>query len=80
MKRYISILASMLITLLAVSLLTFFLVKLVPGGPFDTDKVLPPEVMAALNKKFNLNLPWYEQYLSYMRDLVFHFDMGPSIK
>jgi oligopeptide transport system permease protein len=79
MRRYVNIVLGSLLTLLAVSLLTFVLMKLVPGGPFDGDKVLPPEVMAALNKKFKLDLPWWAQYLDYMRGL-FLFDLGPSIK
>ncbi len=72
--------ASALLTLLAVSLLTFGLMKLVPGGPFDGDKALPPEVLAALNAKFRLDLPWFEQYILYLRDIFVSFDFGPSIK
>jgi oligopeptide transport system permease protein len=79
MRRYVSIVLGSLLTLVAVSFLTFLLMKLVPGGPFDTDKVLPPEVMAALNKKFKLDLPWWAQYLDYMKGLAV-FDLGPSIK
>ena len=80
MKRTIAHLLSALGTLLAVSFLTFVLMKLVPGGPFDGDKALPPEVMASLNAKFRLDLPWYQQFLGYMSDLVLRFDLGPSIK
>lgn len=79
MRRYLNVLIGSVLTLIAVSMLTFFLMKLVPGGPFDTDKVLPPEVMAALNKKFKLDLPWWAQYLDYMKGLL-QFDLGPSIK
>ncbi|MBS1983360.1 MAG: ABC transporter permease [Bdellovibrionales bacterium] len=80
MTRTLKLIASALLTLLAISLLTFLLMKLVPGGPFDGDKAVPPEVLAALNAKFRLDLPWYDQFGLYMRDLVLHFDMGPSIK
>jgi oligopeptide transport system permease protein len=83
MKNFSHILnqmASALLTLLAVSLLTFGLMKLVPGGPFDGDKALPPEVLAALNAKFRLDLPWFEQYILYLRDIFVSFDFGPSIK
>jgi len=79
MRRYVNIFLGSALTLIAVSLLTFVLMKLVPGGPFDSDKVLPPEVMAALNKKFKLDLPWWLQYLDYMKGLAV-FDLGPSIK
>lgn len=80
MRRFVQLLFSGVLTLIAISLLTFFLMKLVPGGPFDGDKAVPPEVLAALNAKFRLDLPWPEQYLRYLGDLVFHGDMGPSIK
>jgi oligopeptide transport system permease protein len=80
MKRALHLLLSALLTLLAVSFLTFVLMRLVPGGPFDGDKALPPEILASLNAKFRLDLPWYEQFGIYLRDLVLHGDMGPSIK
>jgi oligopeptide transport system permease protein len=80
MKRGLGVFLSGLATLLVISLLTFLLMKLVPGGPFDTGKAVPPEVLASLNKKFRLDLPWPEQYFYYMRDLIFYGDMGPSIK
>lgn len=80
MKRVISTLISGVLTLLVISLLTFFLMKLVPGGPFDSGKAVPPEVLAALNHKFRLDLPWHQQYYHYISDLVLHGDMGPSIK
>ncbi len=80
MKRTLNLLISGLITLFAISLLTFLLMRIVPGGPFDSEKSVPPEVLAALNAKFKLNLPWYEQYYFYIRDIILHFDFGPSIK
>jgi oligopeptide transport system permease protein len=80
MKRAFALLLNTLLTLFAVALLTFLLMKLVPGGPFDGDKALPPEVMASLNRKFRLDLPWYEQFARYISDILFHFDFGPSIK
>jgi len=80
MNRALSNLISALSTLFAVAFLTFLLMKIVPGGPFDGDKALPPEVLASLNAKFKLDLPWYTQFLTYMRDLVLHLDFGPSIK
>lgn len=79
MKKALSSLVSTVLTLLAVSFLTFLLMKLVPGGPFDTDKAVPAEVLEALNKKFNLDLPWYQQYYEYMMGFI-QGDLGPSIK
>lgn len=80
MKRGLITFVTGLATLLVISVLTFFLMKLVPGGPFDSGKAIPPEILEAMNRKFRLDLPWHEQYLAYMRDLIFHGDMGPSIK
>jgi len=80
MKRFLSLSISAFFTLFAIALLTFFLMKLVPGGPFDGDKALPPEVMASLNAKFRLDLPGYEQFFLYVKDIFLHFDFGPSIK
>lgn len=79
MRRAFNVLLMSFVTLMAVSLITFVMMKCVPGGPFDTDKVLPPEVMEALNRKFKLDLPWWAQYLDYMKGF-FILDLGPSIK
>lgn len=80
MKRIFDSTVSTLVTLVAISFLTFTLMKIVPGGPFDGDKALPPEVMASLQAKFRLDLPWYEQYFLYMKDIFTDFNFGPSIK
>lgn len=80
MTRAINLFLSALGTLLVISFLTFLLMKAVPGGPFDGDKAVPPEVLASLNAKFRLDLPWHEQFFIYIKDLVLHGDMGPSIK
>jgi len=79
MRRTATVIFVSILTLLAVSLITFVMMKLVPGGPFDTDKVLPPEIMEALNRKFKLDLPWWAQYIDYMKGF-FVLDLGPSIK
>ena len=55
--------------------LTFLLVRIVPGGPFDAEKNLPPEVIANINAKYHLDKPLTDQYLSYM-----HGDLGVSYK
>jgi ABC-type dipeptide/oligopeptide/nickel transport system permease component len=80
MKRIFENILSATITLLVIAFMTFLLMKAIPGGPFDTDKPLPPEIIKALEAKFKLDLPWYKQFLFYIRDIVFHFDFGPSIK
>ncbi len=68
-----------LLTIFLVSTLTFFLMNLVPGGPFLAEKAISPEAQAALEAKFGLDKPLSEQYFTYMGDLL-NGDMGPSIK
>lgn len=58
---------------------TFFLVRFAPGGPFDTEKAVIPEVRAALEAQYNLDQPLISQYFSYMGDLL-QGDLGPSFK
>lgn len=69
----------MLVTLLAIITLTFFLMHTVPGGPFVSDKMMAPEVQAAINAKYHLDDPVWVQYLDYLRGVV-TFDLGPSFK
>ncbi len=59
--------------------LTFILLRVLPGGPFDSEKALPPEVLANLAKKYHLNDSVPKQYLDYMVDLL-HGDLGQSYK
>ncbi len=60
----------MLLVLFAVSLITFFLMHAVPGGPFDGEKALPPEVMANLNQRYHLDWPLWQQYTQYLYDVL----------
>ena len=48
---------------------TFFLVRSAPGGPFDQEKVVIPEVKKALEAQYRLDLPLHEQYFAYLGDL-----------
>jgi oligopeptide transport system permease protein len=66
--------------LFIVMTLTFFLMKKMPGGPFDTEKATTPEIKQQLEAYYGLNKPVWQQYLDYMRRLVFHGDLGPSQK
>jgi oligopeptide transport system permease protein len=59
--------------------LTFILVRVVPGGPFDAEKNLPPEVVANIKAKYHLDKPVGEQYVLYMSRLL-HGDLGVSYK
>ncbi len=67
------------LVLLAVSTLTFFLMRTVPGGPFDVEKPLPPAVKANIEAKYRLNDPFWLQYVSYVGG-VLRGDLGPSYK
>jgi len=70
-------LAEILPVLFIIVTLVFFLVRLAPGGPFDTEKSVPPEVLANLESYYNLDLPLWRQYLMYLGQL-FRGDLGPS--
>lgn len=65
--------------LLIVASVTFLLTRIVPGGPFDADKNLPPEIIANINAKYHLDKPVIEQYLLYMTRLA-QGDLGVSYK
>jgi peptide/nickel transport system permease protein len=77
MTRYIlGRLASLLFVLLAVSIITFSLMRAVPGGPFDEGKQrLPEAAKANILRKYGLDQPVWKQYLKYMWN-VLHFDFG----
>ncbi len=63
----------------AVTTVTFFLMHLVPGGPFDQEKQLPPATLENLEKRYNLDKPLLEQYGLYIWD-VSHGDLGISFR
>jgi oligopeptide transport system permease protein len=65
--------------LFVVSVLTFGLMHTAPGGPWDREKKVPEVQLAALNAKYGLDLPIYEQYLNWAGKLLV-LDLGPSFK
>ncbi|MBT3366768.1 MAG: ABC transporter permease [Nitrospina sp.] len=65
--------------LVTVATLTFIIMHWVPGGPFDSDKILPPEIIANIEAKYHLDKPLPLQYLLYMKQLL-QGDLGPSYK
>ena len=65
--------------LFGVITITFILIHSAPGGPFSADKAVPPEVLIALEEKYDLNLPLWQQYFRYLEDLI-SGDFGPSFK
>jgi oligopeptide transport system permease protein len=66
-------------TVWVIATLTFLLLRVLPGGPFDSEKALPVEVLENLNKKYRLSDPLLTQYGHYMLDLL-RGDLGQSYK
>lgn len=66
--------------LFIVMTLTFFLLKRMPGGPFDTERPMTPEVKKAIEAQYLLDKPVWQQYLHYMNRLILHGDLGMSQK
>ena len=69
--------------LLLITVVTFGMMQLVPGGPFtasSSGRPVPPEIKANMEAKYGLDKPAWQQYLSYMSRLVLHFDFGPSLR
>jgi oligopeptide transport system permease protein len=65
-------------TLFVIITLTFFLMRLAPGGPFDTDRALDPEIAKNLRRIYQLDRPLLEQFWLYLQSLA-HGDLGPSL-
>jgi oligopeptide transport system permease protein len=61
----------------AIATITFFLMHSVPGGPFDRERELPPTVRANLERKYGLDDPLHEQYVTYLKNLL-QGDLGVS--
>ena len=66
-------------TLLIIITLAFFMMRLAPGGPFDSERVLPPEIAKNIAAAYDLDKPVYQQYFIYVGRLL-HGDFGPSYK
>ena len=67
------------ITAFVVATLTFFIMNLVPGGPFLSEKAVTPQAQAAMEAKYGLDKPLFVRYLTYMGGIL-HGDMGLSLK
>ena len=72
-------LAQAIPTLFVLVTLAFLMVRAAPGGPFDSERALPPEVEANLAAKYHLDEPLAAQYLRYLSDLA-RGDLGPSFQ
>ena len=64
-------------TMFIVVTVSFFLMRFAPGGPFNLERALPPQIMANMLKAYQLDQPLYAQYLHYLWNVV-HGDFGPS--
>lgn len=65
-------------TLLILIIVSFLLMHSAPGGPFSSDRPLPPVVLANIEAKYGLNDPLYLQLWNYLVGIVTEFDFGPS--
>jgi len=80
MTRYfVKRLAGAIPTLFVIITAAFFLIRAAPGGPFDQEQRLPPEILANLESAYGLDLPVWAQYGRYLTALA-HGDFGPSFK
>ena len=68
-----------LVSILIISLITFFTMNAIPGGPFNSEKALSPTAKKALEERFNLDKPKTEQYFIYMKNML-KGDFGISTK
>jgi oligopeptide transport system permease protein len=66
-------------TLLIIVTIAFFMMRVAPGGPFDQERALPPEIERNMLAAYNLNAPLIVQYWDYLKGVV-QGDFGPSFK
>lgn len=64
---------------LLVVTVVFFMIRFAPGGPFDSDKKVPPQILKNLEAKYHMDEPLPMQYVRYLGDLL-RGDLGPSFK
>ena len=64
-------------TLFVIVTMSFFLIRVAPGGPFNQERGLSPEIKANLEAQFGLDDPLWLQYLNYLNNLL-HGNFGPS--
>ena len=69
----------MIPTLFVIVAAAFFVMRLAPGGPFDEEQTIPPEIKANLEAAYGLDQPVIVQFGRYVGGLL-HGDLGPSFK
>ncbi len=67
------------IVLMCLLTITFFMIRYVPGGPFDQECNLPPTTLQKVSKYYGYDQPLYKQYWQYIKHLM-HGDLGPSLR
>ncbi|MEO9865767.1 MAG: oligopeptide ABC transporter permease OppB [Yoonia sp.] len=67
-------------TLLILVVLSFVLMYAAPGGPFNSERPLPPAVLANIEAKYGLDQPFWKQIVNYVVGVVTQFDFGPSFQ
>ncbi|WP_296425554.1 oligopeptide ABC transporter permease OppB [Yoonia sp.] len=67
-------------TLLILVVLSFVLMYAAPGGPFNSERPLPPEVLRNIEAKYGLDQPFWKQIVNYVVGVVTQFDFGPSFQ
>ncbi len=65
-------------TLLVLIIFSFYLMRLAPGGPFTSERPLPPAVMKNVLERYGMDEPLYVQLWTYIKNIVLYFDFGPS--
>lgn len=79
LKLIVTRLFQSLITLFLIITFSFFMMRIAPGGPFDSERKLPPEIEANIKAKYNLDKPLIIQYLNYLSDIT-KGDLGLSFR
>lgn len=79
MKYILKRIGMSIVTLFVVITVTFFLLRLMPGGPFDGERNVPTAIKANLETKYGMDKPVFSQYTSYIGNLL-KGDLGPSMK
>jgi oligopeptide transport system permease protein len=72
-------LLQMIPVLFIIATMTFFMLRLAPGGPFDSEKSVTPEIRRNLESYYGLNKPLYRQYYDYLANVI-KGNLGPSFK
>jgi oligopeptide transport system permease protein len=78
-QHIVSRMLGLIPTLLMLITIAFFMMRMAPGGPFDGEKVLPPEIRANLEAKYHLDEPVLQQYFRYLGQIA-TLDFGPSFQ